>query len=358
MDGRATGRPRCGHLEQRFSGIDPDHVRELPGGPAGSSVAVAARDRGGDRDGAHGPAPRPAVDLPGCLRLPGLRPHGGASWLGPLHACRRRSTGRCGLSVRRMAVQAFPVRALVHACELCDGAARGRRRAVGVQGDCSALEPRRRRHDRARRGPAGQLVALGSRIRRPESCAARAGRGWRAQRHAADVPPRRRAGADRRGEPALSRRRRHTGGRRRDQGHSGVGAGVSRARTRAGARAPEGGAQRGAQPRRAGDPGAGRLRCTRAGVPRRSRRAAATCRRPQHPCRDRPPCGAERNTKLVASSVHCWLRGGAGRCVVAHGTRQRLARRCRLGDARAAVLDRLASALVCDLGAAASGRQR
>ncbi len=233
-----------------------------------------------------------------------------------------------------------------------------RRRAVGVQGDCRALEPRRRRHDRARRPPAGELVALGGRVRGPESCAARACGGWRAQRHAAHVSPRRRAGADRRGEPALSRRRRHIGGRRGDQGHGGVGAGVSGARTRARPRAPEGGAQRGAQPRGAGDPGAGRLRRTRAGLPGRGRRAAAARRRPQHPGRDRAPGGSERNAELVASPVRCGLRGGAGRSVVAHGSRQRLARGRRLGDARAAGLDRLASALVCDLGAAASGRQQ
>ena len=43
---------------------------------------------------------------------------------------------------------------------------------------------------------------------------------------------------------------------------------------------------------------------------------------------------------------------------VAHRARRRLAGRGRLDDARAAAVDRLAAAVVCDLAAAASGRQR
>jgi hypothetical protein len=257
-----------------------------------------------------------------------------------------------------MAVSALALRPAVHARRLRAGPAGTGGRAVGVQGDRGGLQPQRRVADRARGRASRPLTQLGARVRRPEPRAAGAGCGRSAQRHAAAGGARVGAVLDRGREPPHAGGRWRARGGRRHQGHSRPRAPVPGARTGSHARALACSARRG---RRAAGGGArrrARLRRARARLPERGRRAAAARGDAQHSRGDRAPAGAERHPGLVAPSLCRRLRGGARICAVAHRPRSRLARGRRLEHDRAARLDRLAVAVVCDLGAAASGRQR
>ena len=78
---------------------------------------------------------------------------------------------------------------------------------------------------------------------------------------------------------------------------------------------------------------------------------------PQHAGRDRSSGWAQRRAVLVATRVPGRIRGRVGAHLVAHRTRGRMACDGRLGNPGVAALNRLAIALVCDMGAAA-GRPR
>jgi len=202
---------------------------------------------------------------------------------------------------------------------------------------------------------------MGGRVRGSKSGDAGARRGGRPQRHAA-VPG---AGsgnfADRgkRGKHSASARwRQCAGGGRRHQADRGIGAAVSDPLTAERPRACAGGTGR-----RRGGIGSGsgcgdRLWPARPRIPRRDRRATAACRNPQHPRRDCPPGRAERHARLVARAVHRRLPGRADPPAVAHGTRSGLARCGRLEHACTAGIHGMGTAVVCDLGAAASCCQR
>ena len=358
MAGRPLARARPRPVERELSDVDADHVRRLCARAVGSAAAAGGgadrRNRGSRRDSAAWTA----ADLPGRLRLPRVRAVGGRARARPVHAFRRRSSNRPVLPIHRLAVPALPLRPAVHARELRAGAAGPGGRAVGVQSDRGSVERRRGAAGRARRRASRSLTQLGARVRRPEPRAAGAGGGWSAQRHAAAGGARAGAGVDGGGEPAFARRRSRARRGRGHQGHGRARAAVSGARTGRRARAPARGTRRG---RRAAGGGArrrARLRRARARLPERGRRAAAARGHAQHSRRDRAPGGAERHPGLVAPSLCRRLCRGARVCVVAHRSRSRLARGRRLEHDRTARLDRLAVALVCDLGAAASGRQR
>jgi hypothetical protein len=359
--GRTTGGTRPGPLQLALSGADADHVRQLCAGagrraePARKGAGV--RDRGGQRD----PAARAAVDLPGRLRVHLLRPPGGAPRSGPVYACGRRSADRPGVRLHRLALPGLAVWTAVHGGQLRAGSARGRRGVLGVQGDRGAQLPRcggaRRQGGRAPRA----LSPVGRGVRGAEPGDARAVRRWRTQRHAADARVGGRAGAHRpcreQGLLAALRRGRAGGGRGR-QADRGSGAAVSRAggRERAGAHAGGGAGGPGAAGGRACRRARVRRACAR--IPQHARRGAAAGGHPQHPGGDGAAGGAERDPGMVAPSVHRRVRGGAGVCAVAHRARCGLACGGRLEHDRAAVLDRMAVAVVCGVGAAASGRQR
>ena len=356
-----AGRPPAGTRRRRsielgLPDADAGHVRELCTGAAGRTAAAGGGAACGDRGRRRDPATRTAADLPGRLRLPGVRAAGGPARTGSLHALRGRSPHRRLLPLHRVAVSALPLRPAVHARELRAGAPWAGGRAVGVQGDRGRLQPRCGRADRARGRASRSLPHLGVGVRRPEPRAARAGDRRRTQRHTAAAGAGGRACAERGDEPALAGSRGRTGRRRWHQGHRRPVAPVPGAG--AGARAP---ARRTRRGRRAGGGRAGgraRLRRARARLSQCRRRAAATGGHAQHPRRDRAPVRAQRHAELVARSIRRRLPRSAGICTVAHRARRRLARGRRLGDDRAAGLDRLAVALVCGLGAAASGRQR
>jgi hypothetical protein len=356
--GRPLARARPRSVELELSGIDAGHVCQLRARAGGRAAATGGGAGGRDRGSRRDPAAWTAADLPGRLRLPRVCAPGGRARAGPVYAFRRRSSHRPLLPVHRLAVSALPLRPAVHARELRAGAFGAGGRIVGVQSD--------RRPLRSRCGPAGcarrraprSLTQVGARVRRPEPRAARAGRWRSAQRHAGAGGARAGAGIDRRRESAFARR---SGRARCGRGHQGDG----RARTpvlgaRAGrhARAPARGAWRRLRARRGGARRRPRLRRARARLPERGRRAAAARGHAQHSRGDRAPAGAERHPGLVAPSLCRRLRRSARLCVVAHRSRSRLARGRRLEHDRAARLDRVAVALVCDLGAAASGRQR
>ena len=164
---------------------DADHVRRLRGPADHGQEPARARHRRGHRPCPRDPDPGPSPALPGRLRLPGIRPHGGAARPGPLHPDPRRSRHGPCLRLHRLAIPAFPVRAAVHARQLRGGAARRGGRAVGAEDRDGAGEPGGDRADRARRKADGPQRTLGGDLRRPEPRAARA-RGRRGtQRHAA-----------------------------------------------------------------------------------------------------------------------------------------------------------------------------
>ena len=343
MDGGSARGPGRRHQQRRLPDADADHVRELSARAARGARPAHARARGRARGHLYDAAARAAADLPGRVRLPGLRPPRGPPRPRPLHARRRRSAERPGLPVRGMALQALSLWAAVHARELRDRPARPCRRAMGLQDRGGRLEPGRGRARLTSRGRSRPLPALGSGVRGPQPGAARAGRRRRPQRHADPAPAVGRAGAHGRGTSPLPRRRGGARGRHRDQGHGRARAPLPRARAGTRARAPGHGRERVAVPAGAGAGGPDRLRLPRARLPQRGGRAAAARGRPQRARRDRPPGRPQRNARLVATPVRRRLPGRARGRPVAHRARGRLACGSGLVDARPAALDRMAA---------------
>ncbi len=269
---------------------------------------------------------------------------------------------RPGVPVRRLAFPALALRPAVHACQLCDRAAGARRRPVGVQGDRGRVEPRRGRADRARgRAASGRSARWAAAFVGLNPVLLVLAVGRRAQRHAAAAGAGGRAGADRRSQRAHARGR---GGALA----AGVGVKVTAglalpflvlAPSRWRERRARGG-ERGARP--AGGRAASGVvgfGIARVRLPRRGRRTAAAGGHAQRARRDRAAGGAERHPRLVAPPVPGGLRWWCSAYALWRtDARRRLARGGRLDDARAAVVDRVAAAVVCDLAAAASGRQR
>jgi hypothetical protein len=354
----AVARPRCRPGQRELSDAHADHVRELRARARYGASTPDGGNSGSNRARARDPAARTAADLPGRVRLPRVRAHGRPARPRPLHAFRRRSTHRPGLPVRRLAVSALPVRPAVHARKLRHRAVLTRERTVGVQGAGRALEPGRGGVDRTHRPSPRAKRALGGELRRAEPRAARAGSRRRAQRHAGDGAARACAHAERRCESPPASRRGRAGAWRGREADRGAGAAVSRARLAVATGAPAHGAERGARPARADRGGRRRLRRARARLPRRGGRATAARGHAQHPRRDRAPGGPERHASVVAPSFRGGFRGRARRCAVAYGAGRGLARGGWVDDARAAAVHRVAAAVVRDLAAAASGRQR
>ncbi len=361
MAGRTAARTGNRPVHRGISDAGADHVRELCARAPPRAAVAACGACGCDRPGGRNRGAGAAADLPGRLRLSRVRAVGGPPRARPVHAHRSRSAHRPGVPFHRLAVSAFAVWTAVHAPELRAGAAWRRRRAVGIQGDRGPLERRRGGADRAGGEPTGPVAELGGGVRRPEpgARAARGGRG--AQRHVADARAGRRTGAHCWGpcdELGHARRRGGAGRRRRDQGHGGIGAAVSRARAASLPR-PRGAGARGVR-RPAGGRTGGPAWLRRAHVRLRGRRRRAAAARgdAQHPRRDRASGGSQRDAQLVASRVPRGVPRGAHVRAVAHRAGRELARRRRLEHDRAARVDRVAAAVVCDLGAAASGRQR
>jgi hypothetical protein len=257
-----------------------------------------------------------------------------------------------------MALPALALRSTVHARKLRDRATRARGRAVGFQGGGGQLESRRGRPDRPGRSAARSAAAVGGRLRGPEPRAARAGDRRRTQRHPDPALVRRGADAERRSQSAVSRRRGIAGRGNRHQGDGGTGAALPHPRSVAHARASLGGGRRGPEPAGAGRARPDRLRRPRAGLSQRRGRATTAGGDAQHSGRDRPPGGAERHADVVAPRVRRRVHRGARGRAVADRPRRRLARGGRMDDAGAAAVNRVASALVCDLGAAPSRGQR
>jgi hypothetical protein len=230
LDGGPTSGPGGGPDPQQLPDVHADHVRELRAradrGAGAAGRGAGRHDRGGQRD----PAAGTTADLAGRLRIRRLCAHGQPPRTRSLHARGRRSLHRSGLPVRRLAVQAFPLRRPVHALELCGRPARHRRRAVGLQGRRGGVEPRGGGAHRAGGGPPRLLAAMGRRVRRPEPGAARAGGRRRPQRHADTARAGTGAGADGRYEPALQGRRGHARCGRGNQGHGRAAASVPASR--------------------------------------------------------------------------------------------------------------------------------
>ena|GEM_PF-2346530 len=319
VDGRSAAGSGHRPLERRLRDADADHVRGLPAGAGGGAQAGTRDDRGGDRGGERDPAARPAADLPGRVRLSGVRAPGGPARPRPVHALRRRSAHRPGVPVRRLALPELAVRSAVHAAELCARAAGAGGRAVGVQGDRRAREPRRGRAGRARGRPSRALPHVGGGVRRPEPGDAGAGGGRSAQRRAAAAgagggaradrrrgsrsPPsrrwsrRRRRHRERRRRDTLAsaRRRRGAGGGRRPEAHRGPGAAVPGALRAERPRARPCGAGRGRGAAGGGAGGSARLRRARVRLPQRDRRAAAAGRDAQRARGDGAARGPDRD---------------------------------------------------------------
>ncbi len=322
--------------------------------------------RGGDRGRARDPAARAAADLPGRVRLP------------------RRSRGwaRCTGSTRTRTsppkrptdpvfpfvgwpFQHSPYGPLFTLAQLRARAAGAGRRAVGVQGARRRLEPRRGRADRAAPPRAlGRSAELGGRVRRPEPGAAGAGRRRSAQRHAAAAGAGAGAGAD-----APARPRGGLGIRAPPRAALAAGVGV---KVTAGlvlpflvlasprcARARAGGA---------GGACAALLAVALVGLLGFGAHALgflnAVGEQQQLVATHSVPAETARLVGL--SGTPSWWRHlyrrrlprGARVRAVAHRARRGLARGGRLEHDRAAGLDGVAAAVVRDLGAAASGRQR
>ncbi len=358
LAGRPAARPGRRPLQLELPDADAADVRELPAGAGGRAAAAHRGARRRDRAGSRDPAAGSAADLTGRVRLSGVRPHGCPAWARPVHARGRRSAGRSDLPVRRLAVPALAVRPAVHTRQLRARSARAGGGAVGAEGRGRAREPRRRGPDRHRGRSYGPLRTLGRGVRRAESCPAGAGRRRGAQRHAAAAGARAGAVPERRCQPSSAGRGAGARRWRSRQGHGGARAAVPGARLTAATRACGRRRERLRGPAGRRGRGPDRLRRARARLPRRGRRAAAAHRHTQHSRRDRAPGWAERDTQLVAPPVPRRVRGRPRVCAVAHRARCRLARGRRLEHDRAAVLDRVAFAVVCDLGAAASGRRR
>ncbi|MCW3069772.1 MAG: hypothetical protein JWL67_2397 [Solirubrobacterales bacterium] len=358
LDGGPTSRHRRQPHEHPLPGIRADHVRELSAGATRGQDAPLARAARCHRRGAPVRGARAAADLPGRVRLPGVRAHGGTARSGPVHPRGGRSERRPGLPVHRLAVQELPLRPAVHARQLRHGAAGPGRRPVGPESAGRCLQPRRGRPDRARGSAAGPVRAMGCGLRgtQPRASGARGRR--RSQRHGDPFRDRSRTRPDGGREPAAAGRRGRPRGGRGRQGDGRHPAALPRALGAEQPRAGEGGPRRGPLPVGACSSRCRGIRRARARLPERRRRAAAAGRDAQHPGRDGAPGGVERHSGVVAPSLRCRLSARAGDGAVAHRAGRRLAGRRRLVDARAAALDRVAPAVVCDLAAAASGGRR
>ena len=325
-------------------------MRELSARAAARPAIADARDRGGDRDCPRGAAAGAAADIAGRLRLPGLRPPGRPARPRSVHARGRRCADRSGVPVRGLVLRALAIRPALHARELRGRAARPGGRAMGDESIGGRGEPRRHRAGRGCGRPPRALPAMGRGIRRSESRAAGAGRWRRAQRHAGDDAPRGSAALDGEHQPAPARGVWGDGGRRGHQGDRRSRAPVHRPCRERHPRTGEAGRLGGPLPRRHRGDRADRFRRSRSGVHQRDLRAAGNGRDPQHPGGDGPAGRHQRHAALVATRIRGGLPRGAGSCPVANRARGRLAGHSRLGDARAAGLDSVAAALVCDLG--------
>jgi hypothetical protein len=175
---------------------DPGDVRELPARACKRPLPANGRPGARHRGGPCGAGAGAALDLPRCLRVPGLCPHGRPARTRPLHPCGGRSIQGSLLWVHRLALPALPLRTPLHPPQLCHRAPRPRRGAVGLQGDCSSLEPRRHRPNRQGGWRAGRLSPLGGGIRGPQPGSARACRGRCPQRHLGPAGDGRRPSAD------------------------------------------------------------------------------------------------------------------------------------------------------------------
>ncbi len=257
-----------------------------------------------------------------------------------------------------MAVSELAVRAAVHAWELCDCTPRPGWRAVGAEGRRRACQPWGGSTDRTCGRASRPVAGVGSRVRGIEPGCAGARGGWRTQRHAVAGRAERGPGAQRRYERTNAWRHCGTGGGGGREAHGGSCAAVPDTRRIGQARARAGCVEHGGGPARGGDRRRDRLRRARAGLRQRDRRAAAARGDPQPAGRDRPAGRARWDTLVVAPPLSRRLSGGSALRAVAHRARCRLARSCRLEHAGAACLHRLATALVCDLAASASGRLR
>ncbi len=284
---------------------------------------------------------------------------------------------------------------------------------MGAEGARGAVESRRDRAGGHRRGAHGPLAACGRRLRRPKPGAARAGGRRRPQRHADDAPAGARAGFDsdgghiqrqldawrvnrthprwrgcgrlrslaprgsgraHRGRGGIGRLRPlpprgsllsslQVRGRRARRG--GRGEGLRRSRTAvpppgalAYTRAPGAARERADLPGGARAGRGARVRLARVRLPQRPARAAAADRRPLDPRGDRAPVRAGGAARVVAQRVRRPPHRRARAHAVADRARRGLAHAGRLGDARAALLHRLAVAVVCDLAATAGRPQR
>jgi hypothetical protein len=383
-----ASRPRARHWIGQLPDADARHVRELRRRALHRGRAPRPGDRANDRDGVCGAAAGTATHLPGRVRVPGVCAPGRAARPRPVHARGGGSADRRGVPVHRLALPALAVRAPLHARLLSACAARTGGRPLGAEGCRRGVEPRRGRPHGKRREQDGPLGEGGGGVRGLEPGAARAGGGRRPQRHARAAHTggrpgacgghgggRVRGGRGRWGDGGSSpscdggsspscdggssstRGGRRARGRRGRQGLSRTGAPFRGARAGGLARAGPCGGERARRARAAGDHGDRRLRHERVRLPRRPERATAAGRHAQHPGGDRSPGGPEWGARLVAQRVPRGTRACARVDPLAHRTRSRLARDGRLGNLGAAAIDRLATALVCDMGAA-PGRPR
>jgi hypothetical protein len=346
---------RAGRLG--LSDAHADRMRRLRAGPDDRAQAAGCRDRVRDRACAHRAAAGAAVDLPGCVRLPGVRAPGRPARPRSIYALPRRIAHRPLVPVHRLALSELAVRARVHARELRHRSAGAGGGAVGIQGRGGDVEPRSRCADRACVRASGPQCAMGSGVRGAEPGAAGAGRWRRPQRHDRAGAARARSAGERGSEPTDARRGMRARGRRRSQADRRAGAPLPGARIARAARACPRGTERhmgasGGRGRRGG-----RLRCARAWLPGRGRRAAAARGHAQHPGGDGPPGRSQRHPGLVAPPVRGRIRARPVACAVAYGTRGGLAGGGGLDDARAARVHGLAAAVVCGVAAPASGRQ-
>jgi hypothetical protein len=199
LAGRPVAEPGGGSGRLELSDADADHVCELRAGAV--ERPGAARGGAGGHDGARPrrAGARPAVALPGRVRLPRVRTDGGAARARSLHPLPLRSPHRQRVRIRGLAVSALPLRPAVHARQLRHRPAGAGGGAVGVQGGGGPIEPRGGGVDRPGRQQARAQWPLGGGVRGPEPGAARAGGGGGPQRHPGDRAVGARPGTDGRG---------------------------------------------------------------------------------------------------------------------------------------------------------------